>query len=195
MARISTYTNDNIINDQDRLIGTDGGQIGTGGTIIAGTAGGTKNFTVGALRQYINSGAGSGGSGTGVLNTNLITSSPTEAVELFTAHTVYSPGNLVNIILPTAATTATPILQDGSWLRISKVANTGLRIFAGAMLLASAAPGDRFMAGVDSNGIATVDPHLLQISTTGDASFELIYIADNITIGGTTAPVGWIIIN
>lgn len=52
MARISTYVQDTSINDRDRLIGTDGGQLGTDGNVIAGTAGATKNFSLSALRDF-----------------------------------------------------------------------------------------------------------------------------------------------
>lgn len=53
MARISTYVQDTTVNAHDRLIGTDGGQIGADGSIIAGTAGATKNFTLAEIRDFV----------------------------------------------------------------------------------------------------------------------------------------------
>ena len=41
MARISTYDLDTSIRDNDRLIGSDGGQIGSDGQVIPGTVGAT----------------------------------------------------------------------------------------------------------------------------------------------------------
>ena len=52
MARISTYSLDTSVNGHDRLIGTDGGRLADDGTIIAGTAGATKNFTLTQLRDF-----------------------------------------------------------------------------------------------------------------------------------------------
>ena len=57
MARIGTYSNDNTINDHDRLIGTDGGRLGPDGQIISGTSGATKNFTISGLRAFITGGS------------------------------------------------------------------------------------------------------------------------------------------
>ena len=45
MARISTYGLDTNINDNDRLIGTDGG------TGIAGVTGGTKKFLYWSIKR------------------------------------------------------------------------------------------------------------------------------------------------
>lgn len=47
MARIQTYTVDTILNSGDMIIGTDGAQ---------GANNATKNFTVGTLKEFINTG-------------------------------------------------------------------------------------------------------------------------------------------
>lgn len=52
MARITTYTTDNEINPEDKVIGTDGKE--------GVNFGKTKNFTVGGLASYINSEAAGG---------------------------------------------------------------------------------------------------------------------------------------
>ena len=187
MARISTYTNDTSINDNDRLIGTDGG------TGDAGSGGRTRNFTVQALREYINS-RGSGGSGSAAeFDTNIITSinNDGEALQLFTAHALYNPSSTqAMLVLPEAST-----IEDGSWVRITSLNTTaGLSIYAGSVATPTN-PGNRFMAGITSTGIPTVDPHLLSIAPRTAVTLEFIYIEDTITIGGVTAPVGWIINN
>ena len=183
--------NDPTINDNDRLIGTDGGMIGTNGEVVAGTAGATKNFTIQGLREYINS-RGSSGSGTGEYDTNLITTTTqSEVLQLFTAHAVYVPGQTVVLTLPPVGHAT---LVDGAWVRITRLSNTGsLNIYAGAIV--NPGGGNRFMAGIGADGAPTTDPHLLTIpAEAGDSSFELIYINDLITIDGTTSPVGWIIV-
>lgn len=191
MARIATYQNDELINDQDRLIGTDGGQLGADGRVIAGTAGRTRNFSVGQLRAYIESRSSDT---TGDYNTVLLTSSPAEQASLFTAYAVYSENSNVMLTLPTVGADGTAI-EDGSWIRFTFIGTTGGIIYAGSSNTANIAPGDRFMAGIGADGRTVGDPHLLMITQDNVATFELIYVADPITIDGTTAPVGWIIVN
>lgn len=191
MARIATYQNDELINDNDRLIGTDGGQIGSDGMVISGTTGRTRNFTIGALRAYITS---RGADAATSYNTVLLTDNPDDELGLATAYTVYQPGGNIVMTLPTVGTNGGAI-QGGSWLRISFIGNTGGMIFAGSANTALTAPGDRFMAGIAADGNAAADPHLLVIQQNNEVAFELIYVANPITIGGVTAPVGWIIVN
>ena len=47
MARIETYVSDQVINNEDKIIGTDG---------AIGANNATKNFTVGTLKEFINTG-------------------------------------------------------------------------------------------------------------------------------------------
>ena len=56
MAKLGTYTNETaaLVDDNDRLIGTDGG------TGDAGTEGTTKNFSVGVLKGHITGGVSEG---------------------------------------------------------------------------------------------------------------------------------------
>ena len=115
MARISTYGLDTNINDNDRLIGTDGG------TGIAGVTGGTKNFSIGALREFINSREDGI---TGDYDTQLNTTDVLDGLQLSTAHAFYSPGSSIMAVLPSGP-------ADGSWVRIAAIGNTGLMIFAG----------------------------------------------------------------
>ena len=183
MARISTYSNDTSINDNDRLIGTDGG------TGVAGSGGTTRNFTIGALAEYINS---RDSSVTGNYATDLITTTNlTEGLQLFTAHAFYSTnmgGGTLMAVLPSAP-------SDGSWVRISAIGNTGVALYAGAVDAAEArraSEGNRFMAGISHNGSPASDPHLLTVPSNQRPSFELIYIADNFQDGN---PVGWVIVN
>lgn len=188
MARIGTYSLDTFINDSDLLIGTDGG------TGVAGSGGATKNFSIGALRDYIIS---RDDSIVGNYDTNVVTETVLdEGLQLFTAHAFYSPteGNLM-AVLPSGPDT-------GSWVRITTLGKTGLALFAGSTSGAAAIaanPGNRFMAGITDGGTAANDPHLLMIPAGTEASFELIYVEDEVTtnIGGVefTAPVGWIIVN
>ena len=198
MGRISRYANDTSINDNDRLIGTDGG------TGVAGSSGATRNFTVQALANYINSRTSATVSR---YDTDLITATdladPMQldasgqfVLGLQEAHTIYNPSGITNLVLPSSSTNATVPVPDGSWVRITIVGDHGgVNIFAGSIMTANLGPGDRFMAGIDTSGNTVTDPHLLAFNRTERVSFELIYIADDITINGVTAPVGWIIIN
>ena len=182
MARISTYSLDTNINDNDQLIGTDGG------TGIAGSSGGTKNFSIGALREFINSREDGI---TGDYDTQVNISDVLDGLQLSTAHAFYAPGTSLIAILPSSP-------ADGSWVRIAAIGNTGLMIFAGdtdRTTAAAANPGNRFMAGIDSNGVAAVDDHSLIVPAQTNTTFELIYIEDEITTAAGTAPVGWIIVN
>lgn len=165
--------------------------IGTDGRVIAGTAGKTRNFTIGALREYISSRSSDV---TGDYDTIVLTGSPTEQAQLFTAYAVYAPTENVMLTLPTVGTDGSAV-EDGTWIRITVIGNTGMMIFAGSMDTTETSPGDRFMAGISADGTPANDPHLLMIPQNEAVSFELIYVADAITIGGTTAPVGWLIVN
>ena len=191
MARISTYALDPTINEGDKLIGTDGGAIGPDGRVIAGTSGPTKNFTIQALREYIQS---RNSDVTGDYDTMLNTEDSIDSLQLFTAHAFYDPGVIITSILPTVDPDADAPIEDGSWVRITGIANTGVVLFAGSTDTAERHAGDRFMAGVASDGSEATNPEFLMIPPGIPYSFELIYIADPIRIGGTTAPVGWIIV-
>ena len=59
MARIQTYVLDTVLNASDKLIGTDGAQ---------GANYATKNFTVGTLKEFINTGVAAPVEATDVAN-------------------------------------------------------------------------------------------------------------------------------
>ena len=195
MARISTYSNDQTINDNDRLIGTDGGSG------IAGTAGATRNFTIGDLRRYINSrddgqsAMGGGDFDTFLYTDDTLVDGQPPVLSLRSAYAFHNQGSSLMAVLPSNP-------SDGAWIRITGIGTTGVMLYAGHTDLATAtaaSAGNRFMAGVTSVGTAASDPHLLMVPGSMNPSFELIYIADEITTTVTgssvTAPVGWVIVN
>lgn len=192
MARISTYQQDTFINDTDLLIGTDGGQINPAtGQVIAGTQGRTRNFSIANLTNHIRSRTAEAVSR---FDTMLISESPDSELAFSTAYVIHAPGENVRLIIPTVGPSGDAV-ADGTWIRITFLGNTGGAIFAGSAQPSGRSLGDRFMAGVNADGTPSEDPFLLMIQQNDEVSFELIYVADEITIDGITAPVGWIIVN
>lgn len=178
MARIRTYPNDTVISPEDRLIGTDGGDG------QAGSSGATRNFLISELTEYFAENIAGAN-----YDTEILTVTGPSNLSTGTAYTLSNNNNMVMGILPSEP-------ADGSWVRISTVGRTGVVLYAGAVTApASPTSGNRFMAGVGSNGDPVTDPHILMVPNSFDASFELIYIANEITTSVGSGPVGWVIIN
>ena len=180
MARISTYSLDTDIRDNDLLIGTDGG------TGVAGTSGATKNFTIGALREYIRV---ANEPGEERLETNLITTGAARTLTLGELY-VFSVNGAATAILPSDP-------PDGSRVILSAVGTAMLSLYAGSISAQGRTSGDRFMAGLRFNGDPAEQDHVLIVPGSNNISFELIYIADLIQTAHDTepTPVGWVIIN
>ena len=181
MARIRTYPNDETISPEDRLIGTDGGNG------QAGSSGATRNFLISDLTTYFRNNIATGGGDSNFATEFLNSTGPTE-LNPRTAYVFANFNGMVGGILPSEP-------EDGTWVRISTIGRTGVALYAGATTPSSPTSGNRFMAGTGSDGTPVNDPHILMIPNPVDATFELIYIANEITIADVTAPIGWVILD
>ena len=182
MARISTYSLDTTINDHDRLIGTDGGRIGPGGQIIAGTGGATKNFTIEGLREYINS----------TINRSIYLTQVNDTpgalvpIEPYTV-IVTLTGTMIDLPQGERAAGQDPDEYvppvDGTWVRISQQNSDANNVLLNV---------PRFMNTDLPDGQLTIDDRT--------ASFELIYVGKDAAgfpedADEYTGPsVGWVVI-
>ena len=176
MARISTYTDDNSINDNDRLIGTDGGRIGDDGMVVAGTAGATKNFLLEDIRTYVLGGGDDGMPGDHENEFRYETNTVNGGIDTLGAYAVHVLSNPGLKMLPQEP-------RDGEWVKIVDLTSRNQRV----MLHAGTR---RFMND-------TSDTRSVLILNSGPASFELVYVGKQAG-GGTSEDVadhvGWVIV-
>jgi len=173
MARISTYENDTRVRGHDKLIGTDGGQVGADGNVIAGTAGATVNFTIDQLTEYFGDNipsSGSGGTTTQEYRTDTINGGLMVPIEPYTV-TVISGGGVKN--LPSPA-------EDGMWVRIVDLTRR-----SGGMVMLNAGMNGRIMN--------TDDPTLV-LNNPDVVSFEMVYIGKPAAGADQGDDVGWVIV-
>ena len=177
MARISTYSQDTSVNEHDRLIGTDGGQVDSDGKVIPGTAGATKNFTLGQIRSYILDEGEDGGIENDFRYAT--SASATGASEDLVSYAV-------NVITGGMVKNLNPEPIDGEWVRIVDLTGRGLNT------MINAGPGRKFM-----NLPADEPMNNILILNNGTASFELVYVEDEAGGGDSTDiadHVGWVIV-
>ena len=177
MARISTYTDDNSINDNDRLIGTDGGRIGDDGMVVAGTAGATKNFLLEDIRTYVLGGGDDGMPGDHENEFRYETNTVNGGVEALSGYTV-------NVLSAPGVKMLPQEPRDGEWVKIIDLTSRNQRVMLHAGM------GRRFMNDTrDMNSVLILD--------SGTSSFELVYVGKQAG-GGTSEDiadhVGWVIV-